>query len=61
MLREQVKELKARYKITYKAISAGAGVNYKTLRNWLCGYHNNLSIENEQKLREYIRFYTLRK
>lgn len=52
-LKELLKQTKEEKKITYKTISAEAGVPYGSLRNFLCGYRP-ISADNAQKLQNYL-------
>ena len=52
-LKELIKQTKEENKLTYKTISAEAGVPYGSLRNFLCGFRG-ISAENEQKLKNYL-------
>lgn len=52
-MKEKIKYLKESG-FTYKAIAAQSGVNYKTIRNLMCGTTKELSAENTQKMREFL-------
>jgi transposase len=40
--------------MTYKAIATRADISYGVLRNFMCGYRDNMNQENTEKLTKYL-------